>query len=94
MNELALIFARMGIDTRDVSTPPAQVELHPLHAGPRRRTLHRRRPLLPGAQAATLSYQPEGHPGRRAGHDGMGAYLAGQAVKALIRRGIGVEGAV
>ena len=95
MNELALIFARMGIDTRDVLDAagtkwnfipftPGLVGGHCIGVDP----------YYLAHKAATLSYQPEIILAGRRVNDGMGAYLAGQAVKALIRRGIGVEGAV
>jgi UDP-N-acetyl-D-galactosamine dehydrogenase len=51
MNELALIFNRIGIDTLEVLAGRGhQVELSALPAGLGRRTLHRRRPLLPDPQ--------------------------------------------
>ena len=95
MNELALIFARLGIDTRDV-----------LDAA---RTKWNFLPFTPGLvgghcigvdpyylahKATMLSYQPEVILAGRRVNDGMGAWVAGQAVKALVRRGIGAHGAV
>ena len=95
MNELALIFARLGIDTRDV-----------LDAA---RTKWNFLPFTPGLvgghcigvdpyylahKATMLSYQPEVILAGRRVNDGMGAWVAGQAVKALVRRGIGTRGAV
>ena len=95
MNELALIFARLGIDTRDV-----------LDAA---RTKWNFLPFTPGLvgghcigvdpyylahKATMLSYQPEVILAGRRVNDGMGAWVAGQAVKALVRRGIGTHGAV
>ena len=95
MNELALIFARMGIDTRDVLAAagtkwnfipftPGLVGGHCIGVDP----------YYLAHKAALLSYQPEVILAGRRVNDGMGAYLAGQAVKALIRRGIGAGGAV
>ena len=95
MNELALIFARLGIDTRDV-----------LDAA---RTKWNFLPFTPGLvgghcigvdpyylahKATMLSYQPEVILAGRRVNDGMGAWVAGQTVKALVRRGIGTRGAV
>ena len=95
MNELALIFVRLGIDTRDV-----------LDAA---RTKWNFLPFTPGLvgghcigvdpyylahKATMLSYQPEVILAGRRVNDGMGAWVAGQAVKALVRRGIGTRGAV
>ena len=95
MNELALIFARLGIDTCDV-----------LDAA---RTKWNFLPFTPGLvgghcigvdpyylahKATMLSYQPEVILAGRRVNDGMGAWIAGQAVKALVRRGIGTHGAV
>ncbi len=92
MNELALIFARMGIDTRDVLAA----------AGTKWNFL----PFMPGLvgghcigvdpyhlahKAALLGYQPEVILAGRRVNDAMGAYVAGQAVKALVRRGIGPD---
>ena len=95
MNELALIFARMGIDTRDVLAAagtkwnfipftPGLVGGHCIGVDP----------YYLAHKAAMLSYQPEIILAGRRVNDGMGAYLAGQAVKAMIRRGIGTDGAV
>ena len=95
MNELALIFARMGIDTRDVLAAagtkwnfipftPGLVGGHCIGVDP----------YYLAHKAALLSYQPEVILAGRRVNDGMGAYLAEQAVKALIRRGIGAGGAV
>ncbi|MCY4469440.1 MAG: nucleotide sugar dehydrogenase [Thiotrichales bacterium] len=95
MNELALTFARLGIDTCDV-----------LDAA---RTKWNFLPFTPGLvgghcigvdpyylahKATMLSYQPEVILAGRRVNDGMGAWIAGQAVKALVRRGIGTHGAV
>ena len=45
-------------------------------------------------KAAMLSYQPEVILAGRRVNDGMGAWIAGQAVRALVRRGLGGRGAV
>ena len=95
MNELALIFARLGIDTRDVlaaagtkwnflSFTPGLVGGHCIGVDP----------YYLAHKAAMLGYQPEVILAGRRVNDAMGAYVAGQAVKALIRRGIGAGRAV
>jgi len=45
-------------------------------------------------KAAMLSYQPEVILAGRRVNDGMGTWVAGQAVKALVRRGLGAHGTV
>ena len=90
MNELALIFARMGIDTRDVLAAagtkwnflpftPGLVGGHCIGVDP----------YYLAHKAAMLGYQPEVILAGRRVNDGMGVYVAGQAVKALVRRGLG-----
>ncbi len=62
MNELSAIFRELGIDTFDVLAAAAhEVELPSLHAGPRRRALHRRRSLLPDALRRAARLSPGGH---------------------------------
>ena len=95
MNELALIFARMGIDTRDVLAAagtkwnflpftPGLVGGHCIGVDP----------YYLAHKAAMLSYQPEVILAGRRVNDGMGAYIAGQTVKALVRQDFGAHGAV
>ena len=95
MNELALIFDRMGIDTRDVLAAagtkwnflpftPGLVGGHCIGVDP----------YYLAHKAAMVGYQPEVILAGRRVNDAMGAYVAGQAVKALVRRGIGVRRAV
>ena len=68
INELALIFNRLGIDTEEVLRGGRhQVELPAVPAGPRRRPLHRRRSVLPDAQGAGDRLSPRDDP-RRAAH--------------------------
>ena len=95
MNELALIFGRMGIDTRDVlAAAGTKWNFHPFAPG-----------LVGGHcigvdsyylthKAAALGYHPQVILAGRRINDGMGAYIAGQAVKALVRRGIAMREAV
>ena len=45
-------------------------------------------------KAAALDYHPQVILAGRRINDGMGAYVAGQAVKALVRRGVAMGGAV
>ena len=95
MNELALIFARMGIDTRDVLAAagtkwnflpftPGLVGGHCIGVDP----------YYLAHKAAMLGYQPEVILAGRRVNDAMGTYVAGQAVKSLVRRGLGANGAV
>ena len=95
MNELAVIFARMGIDTRDVLAAagtkwnflpftPGLVGGHCIGVDP----------YYLAHKAAMLSYQPEVILAGRRVNDGMGTWVAGQAVKALVRRGLGAHGTV
>ena len=95
MNEFALIFDRMGIDTRDVLAA----------AGTKWNFL----PFTPGLvgghcigvdsyylthKAAMQNYHPQIILAGRRINDEMGVYIAGRTVKALVRRGIGVRDAV
>ena len=95
MNELALIFARMGIDTGDVLAAagtkwnflpftPGLVGGHCIGVDP----------YYLAYKATMLGYQPEVILAGRRVNDGMGARVAGKLVKALVRRGIGAPGAV
>ena len=95
MNELALIFARLGVDTRDVLAAagtkwnflpftPGLVGGHCIGVDP----------YYLAHKAAMVGYQPEVILAGRRVNDAMGAYVAGQAVKALVRRGVGAGGAV
>ena len=94
MNELALIFARMGIDTRDVLAAagtkwnflpftPGLVGGHCIGVDP----------YYLAHKAAMLGYQPEIILAGRRVNDRMGTHVAGQVVKALVRRGLGAHGA-
>ena len=68
MNELAIIFDRMGIDTTDVlEAAGTKWNFLQVPAGPGRRPLHRRRPVLPDAQGRDARLPPAGDP-RRAAH--------------------------
>ena len=88
MNELALIFARMNIDTRDVLAAasskwnflpfaPGLVGGHCIGVDPYYLT----------HKATTLDYYPQVILAGRRINDGMGAFVAAQVVKSLIRQG-------
>ena len=63
MNELAIIFDRMGIRTaRRARGRGHEVELPQVPPGPRRRPLHRRRPVLPHDEGAAARLPARGHP--------------------------------
>ncbi|HEY8033840.1 MAG TPA: UDP binding domain-containing protein, partial [Methylocella sp.] len=94
INELAIIFNRMGIDTEAV-----------LQAAGTKWNFLPFRPGLVGGhcigvdpyylthKAMAIGYHPEIILAGRRLNDGMGAYVASQLVKALIKRRIHVEGA-
>lgn len=95
MNELALIFNRMGIDTRDVlqaagtkwnflKFEPGLVGGHCIGVDPYYLT----------HKAQKLGYSPQVILAGRSINDGMGAYIAAQVVKQLIQSGRPVNGAV
>ena len=95
MNELALIFARMGIDTRDVlAAAGTKWNFLPFSPGLVGGHCIGVDPYYLAHKAAMLSYQPEVILAGRRVNDGMGVWVAGQAVKALVRRGLGARGAV
>jgi UDP-N-acetyl-D-galactosamine dehydrogenase len=93
VNELAIIFNRLGIDTDAV-----------LRAAGTKWNFLPFRPGLVGGhcigvdpyylthKAEALGYHPQVILAGRRINDGMGAYVAGQMVKAMLRRGIDVQG--
>ncbi len=94
INELAIIFNKMGIDTQAVLAA----------AGTKWNFLHFRPGLVGGHcigvdpyylthKAQMMGYHPEMILAGRRINDGMGAYVAGQLVKAMIARRIQVDGA-
>ncbi|MCC6201620.1 MAG: nucleotide sugar dehydrogenase [Gammaproteobacteria bacterium] len=94
MNELALIFNRMGIDTRDVLAAagtkwnflrfdPGLVGGHCIGVDPYYLT----------HKAAVLGYIPQVILAGRSINDNMGRYVAQQAVKLMIQQGSVVKGA-
>ncbi len=93
MNELALIFERMGIDTRDVlaaagskwnflAFDPGLVGGHCIGVDPYYLTY----------KAAVLGYTPQVILSGRRINDGMGAHVAQQVVKQMIKDGVTVKG--
>ncbi len=93
MNELALIFERMGIDTRDVLAAagskwnflpfdPGLVGGHCIGVDPYYLTY----------KASVLGYSPQVILSGRCINDGMGAHVAGQVVKQMIKDGVKVKG--
>ena len=67
MNELAIIFDRLGIPTKDVLAGRRhEMEFPALHPGPGRRALHRGRSLLPDRAGRGGGLLPAGHPLRPA----------------------------
>ena len=93
MNELALIFERMGIDTRDVLAAagskwnflpfdPGLVGGHCIGVDPYYLTY----------KAAVLGYTPQVILSGRRINDGMGAHVASQVVKQMIKDGVTVKG--
>ena len=95
MNELALIFDRMGIDTRDVlAAAGTKWNFHPFAPGLVGGHCIGVDPYYLTHKAAALGYHPQVILAGRRINDGMGAHVAGQAVKALVRRGAAMRDAV
>jgi UDP-N-acetyl-D-galactosamine dehydrogenase len=94
VNELALIFNRLGIDTQEVLAAagtkwnflpfrPGLVGGHCIGVDPYYLTF----------KAQALGYHPEVILAGRRINDGMGGYVAQQTIKAMIKKGHRVEGA-
>ncbi|HED65014.1 MAG TPA: nucleotide sugar dehydrogenase [Planctomycetes bacterium] len=93
VNELAMLFDRMGIDTRDV-----------LEAAGTKWNFHPYRPGLVGGhcigvdpyylttKAESIGFHPQVILAGRRINDGMGSFVAARTVKLLIERGRGVKG--
>ena len=94
VNELAIIFNKMGIDTQSV-----------LEAAGTKWNFLPFRPGLVGGhcigvdpyylthKAEAIGYHPEIVLAGRRLNDGMGAYVAGQMVKTMLKRGLAIKGA-
>jgi UDP-N-acetyl-D-glucosamine/UDP-N-acetyl-D-galactosamine dehydrogenase len=94
MNELAIIFDKMGIDTHEVldaaatkwnflAFQPGLVGGHCIGVDPYYLT----------HKAQALGYNPEIILAGRRMNDGMGAYVAGKLVKSMLKKGIQLNGA-
>jgi len=94
INEFSLIFSRMGLDTHEVLQAaatkwnflpfqPGLVGGHCIGVDPYYLTF----------KAQALGYNPEVILAGRRINDGMGAYVAGRLIKAMIQRGVQVRGA-
>jgi UDP-N-acetyl-D-galactosamine dehydrogenase len=95
MNELALIFARMGIDTRDVlSAAGSKWNFLPFDPGLVGGHCIGVDPYYLTYKASVLGYSPQVILAGRRINDGMGAYVASQVVKQLIKDGVTVKGSV
>ena len=95
MNELAMIFARMDVDTRDVLAAAAtKWNFLPFTPGLVGGHCIGVDPYYLAHKAAMLSYQPEVILAGRRVNDAMGTWVAARAVKALVRRGLGAHDAV
>jgi UDP-N-acetyl-D-galactosamine dehydrogenase len=94
MNELAIIFDKLGLDTSEVlAAAGTKVELPEVQARPGGRSLHRRRSLLPDSQGADARLSPQVILAGRHINDGMGKFVAEQTIKQMIAAGSTVKGA-
>ena len=91
INELALIFNKMGIDTEAVLGRRHQVEL-PAVPSACGRPPHRRDPYYLTHKAQSIGYHPEIILAGRRLNDSMGGYVVSQLVKAMTKRRIHVQG--
>ena len=94
VNELAIIFNRMGIDTHEVLDAAAtKWNFLPFRPGLVGGHCIGVDPYYLTHKAQALGYHPEVILAGRRINDSMGTYVAGQLVKAMLRRGIDVAGA-
>ena len=94
VNELAIIFERMGIDTHQVLDAAAtKWNFLPFRPGLVGGHCIGVDPYYLTHQAQALGYHPEVILAGRRINDGMGTYIAGQLVKTMLRRRIEVVGA-
>ena len=95
MNELAVLFARMDIDTRDVlAAAETKWNFVPFTPGLVGGHCIGVDPYYLAHKATTLGHHPQVILAGRRVNDRMGAWVAGRAVKALTRRRTGACGAV
>ena len=95
MNELALIFNKMNIDTRDVlSAAKSKWNFLPFDPGLVGGHCIGVDPYYLTYKAATLGYTPQVILSGRSINDSMGAFIASQTVKQLINTGKPVKGSV
>ncbi len=93
MNELALIFHKMGIDTRDVlAAAGSKWNFLPFEPGLVGGHCVGVDPYYLTHKAQMMGYIPQVILAGRNINDGMGLYLAGQVVKDLVRAGCCVKG--
>jgi UDP-N-acetyl-D-galactosamine dehydrogenase len=94
MNELAIIFGRMGIDTRAVldaaGTKWNFLKFHPGLVGGHCIGVD---PYYLTYKAEILGYHPQVVLAGRRINDGMGKYVAEQTIKRMIERGVQIKGA-
>ena len=94
MNELAIIFNRLGIDTQDVlEAAGTKWNFLPFHPGLVGGHCIGVDPYYLTFKAQAAGYHPEVILAGRRINDGMGAYVAGRMVKEMIRKGIQINGA-
>ena len=95
MNELALIFDRMNIDTRDVlAAASSKWNFLPFRPGLVGGHCIGVDPYYLTHKATMLNYYPQVILAGRRINDGMGAYVAAQTIKNLIRHGGNVNGSL
>lgn len=95
MNELALIFNKMGIDTKDVLAAAASKwNFLPFEPGLVGGHCIGVDPYYLTYKAATLGYTPQVILSGRSINDSMGSFIASQTVKELIKSGRCVKGSI
>jgi UDP-N-acetyl-D-galactosamine dehydrogenase len=95
MNELALIFNKMGIDTKDVLAAAASKwNFLPFEPGLVGGHCIGVDPYYLTYKAATLGYTPQVILSGRSINDSMGGFIASQTVKELIKSGRCVKGSI
>ncbi len=93
MNELAIIFYKLNIDTQAVlAAAGTKWNFLPFTPGPRRWPLHWGRSLLPDAQGSRDRLSPRRHPGRPPYQRRYGALIADRVARLMMNRGFPVVG--